>query len=66
MAGEARDNSSETDAAFRERQQEKNAALLRLLQLWGESDDAAEQRETLAYLMRVLDEDRLSERKLFT
>jgi hypothetical protein len=28
-------------------------------------DDAAEQRETWAYLQRVLDEDRLSDRPLF-
>jgi hypothetical protein len=36
-----------------------------LLESWCESDDAEEQRETFAYLKRVLDEDRLSERKLF-
>ena len=47
-------------------QREKNQALIRLLQSWRESDDADEQRETLAYLMRSIDEDRLSERKLFT
>ena len=60
------DNSTETEALSPEqRQQEKNAAIIRLLQSWRESDDAAEQRETLAYLMRAIDEDRLSDRKLF-
>ena len=49
-----------------QKQREKNQALIRLLQSWRESDDAAEQRETLAYLMQAIDEDRLSERKLFT
>ena len=29
------------------------------------AEEAAEQRETLEYLKRVLDEDRLSDRKLF-
>jgi hypothetical protein len=36
-----------------------------LLASWCEDDDEAEQRETIEYLMRVLDEDRLSYRKLF-
>lgn len=37
--------------------------LLALLQSW--DDDPEEQRETLAYLQRVLDEDRLGTQKLF-
>ncbi len=49
-------------------QSAKNAAAIRLLDSWGEpttEDDEAEQRETWEYLKRVLDEDRLSYRKLF-
>ncbi|HEX6608861.1 MAG TPA: hypothetical protein VF276_18320 [Chloroflexia bacterium] len=65
QAGEAGDNSNEAALSPEQQQRAKNAALIRLLQSWRDSDDADEQRETLAYLMRVLDEDRLSERKLF-
>lgn len=36
-----------------------------LIQSWMTEDDAEEQRETLEYLIRALDEDRLSNRKLF-
>ena len=36
-----------------------------MLQTWIDEDDAGEQQETGEYLIRVLDEDRLSERKLF-
>ncbi len=39
-------------------------AILDLLRSW-EDDDPEEQRETLAYLQAALDEDRLSNRKLF-
>jgi hypothetical protein len=39
-------------------------ALLALLRSW-DDDDPEEQRETLLYLQRVLDEDRLGARKLF-
>ena len=39
--------------------------LLALLQTWIDEDDAGEQQETGEYLIRALDEDRLSERKLF-
>jgi hypothetical protein len=39
--------------------------LISLLQAWIEEGDAEEQRETGEYLIRVLDEDRLSDRKLF-
>ena len=41
------------------------AALASLLQSWIDEDDAGEQRETGAYLVRSLDEDRLSGRQLF-
>lgn len=38
-----------------------------LLRLWREDEsDEEEQRETWDYLKRVLDEDRLSDRKLFS
>jgi len=36
-----------------------------LLQAWIDGKDAEDQRETGDYLVRVLDEDRLSDRKLF-
>ena len=36
-----------------------------LLQSWIDGDDTEDQRETGEYLVRVLDEDRLSERKFF-
>ena len=39
--------------------------LLALLQTWIDEDDAGEQQETGEYLIRALDEDRASERKLF-
>lgn len=43
---------------------EEQEALSALLQSFDEGD-AAEQRETLEYLKKALDEDRLSDRKLF-
>jgi len=39
--------------------------LMALLQSWIEENDAQEQRETGEYLVQALDEDRLSERRLF-
>ena len=45
-------------------QMRKNQAAIELLRSWRQGDEQ-EQRETLAYLKRVLDEDRLSDRKLF-
>jgi hypothetical protein len=39
--------------------------LVALLQSWIDGDNVAEQQETGEYLVRVLDEDRLSDRKLF-
>jgi hypothetical protein len=44
---------------------ERRAELAALLQSWVDDDDVAEQQETGEYLIRVLDEDRLSNRKLF-
>jgi hypothetical protein len=41
------------------------AVLVALIQSWIEGGDAEEQRETGEYLIRVLDADRLSHRKLF-
>lgn len=43
---------------------EKNDALIQLLRSWREGDEQ-EQRNTWEYLKQALDEDRLSERKLF-
>ena len=39
--------------------------LISVLQSWVEDGDVEEQRETGEYLLRSLDEDRLSDRKLF-
>lgn len=39
--------------------------LIALLQSWIDADDAEEQQETGDFLIRALDEDRPSERKLF-
>lgn len=39
--------------------------LVALLQSWIDADDADEQKETGDYLVRALDEDRLSDRKHF-
>jgi hypothetical protein len=44
---------------------ERQAELVSLLQSWIEEGDAEEQRETGEYLIHALDEDRLSDRKLF-
>ena len=43
----------------------RRAQAVALLQSWIDGKDADDQRETGEYLVRVLDEDRLSERKLF-
>lgn len=43
----------------------RQAKTVALLQSWINGEDAEDQRETGEYLVRVLDEDRLSDRKLF-
>ena len=45
-------------------QSQKKRALIQLLRSWREGDEQ-EQRNTWEYLRQALDEDRLSERKLF-
>ena len=44
---------------------DRRAELVALLQSWIDEPDTAGQQETGDYLVRVLDEDRLSNRKLF-
>jgi hypothetical protein len=44
---------------------EKRTKLVNLLQSWIDEDDGGEQQETGEYLIHALDEDRLSDRKLF-
>ncbi|BAY88364.1 MULTISPECIES: hypothetical protein [unclassified Tolypothrix] len=44
---------------------ENQSKLVNLLQSWMDEDDTDEQQETGEYLIQALDEDRLSERKLF-
>lgn len=45
--------------------QQAPESLRALIQSWMNEGDAEEQRETLEYLVHALDEDRLSNRKLF-
>jgi hypothetical protein len=45
--------------------EKKSTKLVNLLQSWIDEDDTAEQQETGEYLIQALDEDRLSDRKLF-
>jgi hypothetical protein len=51
----------------RSEQARKNQAAIELLQSWLDVDeeDAQEQRETGEFLLKALDEDRWSDRKLF-
>lgn len=44
---------------------QKQPEAVNLLQSWIDSEDEEEQQETGEYLIQVLDNDRLSERKLF-
>jgi hypothetical protein len=44
---------------------QKQAEAVNLIQSWIDDEDSEEQQETGQYLIDVLDEDRLSERKLF-
>ena len=45
--------------------QDRQTELTTLLQTWIDEGDAVEQQETGEYLIRTLDEDRLSSRQLF-
>ena len=44
---------------------QKQVEAVNLLQSWIDDEDVEEQQETGEYLIRALDEDRLSDRKLF-
>jgi hypothetical protein len=44
---------------------DRGAEVVDLLQSWIDDEDPMEQKETGDYLIRALDEDRLSDRKLF-
>ncbi len=44
---------------------QKQVAAVNLLQSWIDAEDAEEQIETGQYLIHALDDDRLSDRKLF-
>lgn len=44
---------------------QKQAEAVDMLQSWIDEEDVEEQQETGKYLVQVLDEDRLSDRKLF-
>lgn len=44
---------------------QKQAKAVNLIQSWIDDEDIEEQQETGEYLIHALDEDRLSERKLF-
>ena len=54
-----------SDAETFEARRRSDEAVIRLLHSWGNQGDPEEQRETLAYLMQALDEDRPSSRELF-
>ncbi len=60
-----RDRSADLPPVWTE---ERRQALANLIASWVNAgpEEAEEQRETLDYLIRVLDEDRLSDRKLFS
>ena len=44
---------------------QRQTEAVNLLQSWLDSEDEEEQQETGQYLIQILDEDRLSDRKLF-
>ncbi|MCG3160854.1 MAG: hypothetical protein JMDDDDMK_01929 [Acidobacteria bacterium] len=46
-------------------ERERREKAIALVQSWIDEGDEKEQKETGEYLIRVLDEDRLSDRKLF-
>jgi hypothetical protein len=54
-----------TDEAILQERERSNQAVLRLIESWCGPGEDEEQRETLAYLKRALDEDRPSDRKRF-
>jgi len=45
--------------------QDRRTEFLAVLRAWMEDEDPEEQKETFEYLLRTLDEDRPSKRKLF-
>jgi hypothetical protein len=45
--------------------EDRRAELVATIQSWIDDGDAQEQKETGEYLVRTLDEDRLSDRKLY-
>ena len=45
--------------------QRRAEGLRALIHSWMDEESVEEQRETMAHLVRALDEDRLSDRKLF-
>lgn len=71
MALQRRDVPDEYEPSDEERrrvQREENQPAIAFLDslLNANEEEAEDHRETLEYLMRVLDEDRLSDRKLFS
>ena len=58
-------NGSEVSPEEDTEQMVKNRAAIQLLQSWFDEDEQ-EQRETLAWLRVALDQDRLSDRPLFS
>ncbi len=46
-------------------QKQKQTEAVNLLQSWIDADDEEEQQETGQYLIQVLDDDRITDRKLF-
>lgn len=56
---------TDVGAQIRAEQIRKNQRAIELLRSWLEEGDEEEHRETGEYLMKALDEDRMSYRKLF-
>jgi len=57
-------SSGGTNFAYSNESMQRNAALIKLLRSWREGNEQ-EQQDTWEYLKRALDEDRISDRKLF-
>lgn len=60
----SRSNLNRKESSRSSEQLQRNQDLIQLLRSWRE-DDEEEQSDTLEYLKQALDEDRLSDRKLF-
>lgn len=65
VTGIPKSNETPAKEEWWQEQLEKNRALAAILESWIQEGDEEEQRETWEFLRKALDEDRLSDRKLF-